>query len=138
LHDNPDLEAFLNSDAGRDETAEDDYEAEDNAMSEGENPQMQETAPNLEGEEEALDMERDGSSSELLLSRLSQRIIRHLTNTHIDREQHRSKAFNQGTIPIFNAILDVIGIDPAGTNPTAKPKKRRLFDAITKAVCILL
>ena len=132
----------MNSDAGRDETVEDDYEAEDNAMSEGENPQ--ETAPNPEGEEEAPEMdltERDGSSSELLLSRLSQRIIRHLTNTHTDnnsREQHRSKAFNQGTIPIFNAILDVLGIDPAGTGPTAQPKKRRLFDAITKAVRILL
>ena len=134
----------MNSDAGRDETAEDDYEVEGSAISEGENPQMQETAPNLEGEEEPLEIdltERDGSSSELLLSRLSHRIIRHLTNTHTDnnsREQHRSKAFNQGTIPIFNAILDVLGIDPAGTGTTAKPKKRRLFDAITKAVHILL
>ena len=123
---------------------EDDYEAQDNAISEGENPQMQETAPNPEEEEEAPEMdltERDGSSSELLLSRLSQRIIRHLTNTGTDnnsREQHRSKAFNQGTILIFNAILDVLGIDPAGTGTTAKPKKRRLFDAITKAVHILL
>lgn len=123
---------------------EDDYEAQDNAISEGENPQMQETAPNPEEEEEAPEMdltERDGSSSELLLSRLSQRIIRHLTNTRTDnnsREQHRSKAFNQGTILIFNAILDVLGIDPAGTGTTAKPKKRRLFDAITKAVHILL
>ena len=77
----------MNSDAGRDETAEDDYEVEDNAISEGENPQMQETAPNLEGEEEPLEIdltERDGSSSELLLSRLSHRIICHLTNTHTD------------------------------------------------------
>ena len=123
---------------------EDDYEAQDNTISEGENPQMQEMAPNPEGEEEAPEMdltERDGSSSELLLSQLSQRIIRHFTNTHTDnnsREQHRSKAFNQGTIPIFNAILDVLGIDPAGTGATAKPKKRKLFDAITKVVHILL
>ena len=125
----------MNSNAGRDaKTVEDDREAEEHDISEGEDPQMQETAPEM-------DMTGTGdSSSEILLSQLSQRIIRHLTDTSTDnnsREQHRSKAFNQGTIPIFNAILDVLGIDPAGTDPTSKPKKRRMFDAITRAVCIL-
>ena len=65
---------------------------------------------------------------ESILLGVVQRIIHHLTADDEVEEEEDSKAYNQGSAPIFKYICNLLGIDIGAFGP--KPTKRKLFEAI--------